>query len=605
VSDIAIVFSILGAVVVLFVWNRLPVELVAIGAALTLVATDVLELDQAIAGFGDSTVLFIASLFVVSEGLDATGVTTWAGQQLIAFAGDSQVRLMVAMMALVAVLTALISVNGAVAALMPMVVVVAIRLGRSPSTLLMPLAFGAHAGSMLALTGTPVNVIVSDALADTGDDRFGFFEFALVGIPLVIGTIAISVLLGPKVLPKRTPSSLPPDLSAHARTLSLQYLDDHRVFRLDVSAGSRIIGQTGADLQAEAPEGVDVVGAQAGGAGAPVRDRAIEAGDVLIVRGDADLVASLIAADVHVTFRADPIVLDDRGVLLDRDRGVAELMIPPRSGMIGARVFPGMVTDSGDLVILAVQRRGEDLGPTQQTLASGDALLVQGQWRMLDHHIGTDPDVLAVDAPAAVRRQAVPMGPKSIEAIGVLAGMVVLLATGVVPAVVAGLLAASAMVLLRVLTVEQAYRGISWTTVVLVGAMIPLSTAMVETGAAEEIAKVLVDAVGDLGPRWLLLGLFVLTAVLGQLISNMATALIVIPVALSAAAELDVSPRPVLMSLTVAAAASLLTPVATPANLMVMGPAGYRFGDYWKLGLPLLALFLVVSVGWVPVVWSF
>jgi di/tricarboxylate transporter len=135
--------------------------------------------------------------------------------------------------------------------------------------------------------------------------------------------------------------------------------------------------------------------------------------------------------------------------------------------------------------------------------------------------------------------------------------------------------------------------------------MIPLSTAMVETGAAEEIAKVLVDAVGDLGPRWLLLGLFVLTAVLGQLISNMATALIVIPVALSAAAELDVSPRPVLMSLTVAAAASLLTPVATPANLMVMGPAGYRFGDYWKLGLPLLALFLVVSVGWVPVVWSF
>ena len=183
--------------------------------------------------------------------------------------------------------------------------------------------------------------------------------------------------------------------------------------------------------------------------------------------------------------------------------------------------------------------------------------------------------------------------------------MVIALATGVVPSVVAGLLAAGAMVLLRVVSVDGAYRAINWTTVVLVAGMIPLSTAMTQTGAADQVADALVGAVRNAGPYALLAGLFVITAALGQLISNMATALIVIPIAVAAAAELGVSPQPVLMSVTVAAAASFLTPVATPVNMMVMGPGGYRFGDYWKLGLPLLLLFFVVAVVLVPVFWPF
>jgi di/tricarboxylate transporter len=161
------------------------------------------------------------------------------------------------------------------------------------------------------------------------------------------------------------------------------------------------------------------------------------------------------------------------------------------------------------------------------------------------------------------------------------------------------------MIVLRVLTIEQAYGGISWTTVILVGGMIPLSTAMTASGAAERLADGLVRLVGDSGGYALLLGLFVLTAALGQLISNTATALIVIPVAVSAASDVGVSAKPVLMCVAVSAAAAFLTPVATPANLMVMSPAGYRFGDYWRLGLPLMALFGVVSVLLVPVFWSF
>ena len=519
-SDATITYVVLGAAVVVFASGRVPAAITAIGVALALWATGVLELDQALAGFGDPTVIFIAALFVVSEGLDATGVTAWVGQRLIASAGGSRTRLIVLIMTLVALLTALVNVNGAVAALVPVVVVVAVRVGRPPSQLLMPLAFGAHAGSLLALTGTPVNVIVSDAAADAGVGRFGFFEFALVGVPLVAGTIAIVALLGGRLLPARTPRTIPPDFSGYARTVARQYALDHR-------------------------------------------------------------------EDELVTRRA----------------GVAEVVIPPRSPLVGTAMFPGMVTDSGDLVVLAVRRGGEDLGPDPVDLAEGDVLLLRGTWTALDEHL-EDPAVRVVDSPALVRRQAVPLGPGAARAIAVLVAMVVLLVTGAVPAAVAGLLAACAIVLLRLMTVEHAFRSIAWTTVVLVGGMISLSTAMTQSGAAADLAHDLVGLVDDAGPYALLAALFALTAVLGQLISNMATALIVIPIALSAAAEMDVPAKPVLMAVTVSAAAAFLTPVATPANLMVMGPGAYRFGDYWRLGLPLLALFGLVAVLLVPVIWS-
>jgi len=293
----------------------------------------------------------------------------------------------------------------------------------------------------------------------------------------------------------------------------------------------------------------------------------------------------------------------DPSSLLTRGRGVAEVVIPPRSGLIGESAFPGMVTESGDLVVIAIQRREEQLAG-ETTLEAGDTLLLRGTWSDLDYHVG-DPDVLAVDDPDAVRRQTVPLGPGAGRSLGVVAVMVVLLATGVTPPAVAGLLAACAIVVSGVLSIDQAYRGIQWTTVILIGGMIPLSTAMTQTGAAELLADRLLDVVGDHGPRVLLVGLVLLVFVLGQLISNTATVLVVIPIAVSAATDLHVSPKPALMAVCVASGAAFLTPIATPANLMVMEPGGYRFGDYWKLGLPLMGLYAVVAIFLVPVIWSF
>jgi di/tricarboxylate transporter len=521
-ADTTITYIVLGAVVVLFVSNRIPVAVVAIATSLSLWATGVLELDQATAGFGGPTVLFIASLFVVSEALDSTGVTAWVGQQVIDRAGQSRAKIVAYLTIVCALLTAFITPNASVAALVPVVIVIAVRVGFPTSQLMMPLAFSAHAGSMLALTGSPVSVLVSDAADDAGAGRFGFFEFALAGIPLVVGTIAILLTLGPRLLPTRVPDALPSDLTSLEPTLRRQY-------RIDGEPGERLFG---------------------------------------------------------------------------RRYGVAELVIPPRSSLIGERFRRGMTTESGELEVVAVMRDDRPVGDDGVELATGDVLLVRGTWPALSRQIALDDGVLTVDQPDAVRRQVVPLGVGAKEAILVLVGMVVLLATDAVPPMVASLLAAGAVVLLGIVPIEQAYRAISWTTVILVAGMIPLSTAMRQTGAAEELAGRLVDLIGDSGAYPLLIGVFVLTAVLGQLISNTATALIVIPIAISAAAEMDIAAAPVLMSLNVAASAALLTPVATPANLMVMEPGGYRFGDYWKVGLPIMLWYFVVAVLWVPVIWG-
>jgi len=524
-------FLILALAVVAFVSSRIPLAVVSVGVALALWATGVLTLPEALAGLGDPTVVFIASLFVVSEALDATGVTAWLGHQVITRAGTGRTRLTVIVVLMAAALSAFISINGAVAALLPVVVVVAVRAGLVPSKMLIPLAFAASAGSLLTLTGTPVNIVVSNAAAAAGGRAFGFFEFALAGIPLVLLTTLIVVVWGERLLPDRTPEHLAdaaPDPRVHARTLRESYA-----------------------------------------------------------------------------------VTMDTGTLFSATEGVLEVLVAPRSSLIGRTVCAGMTTRDENLVILAL-RRGEEDGPNasrgtevagSMTLQAGDAVLVQGPWDALDRYAAS-PDVIAVTAPRSLQR-AVPLGRGARRALVILGLMVVLLATGLVPPAVAGLLAAGALILTRVLTVPQTYRAISWTTVILIAGMVPLSSAFVSTGAAGIIADGVLGVIGSSSPHLALLVLCVLTMVLGQFISNVATVLVVAPIAIAVSQGLDASVMPFMMALTVAGAAAFLTPVATPVNLMVMQPGGYRFGDYWRLGVPLMLVFLAVAVLYVPLIWPF
>jgi di/tricarboxylate transporter len=595
VSDAGIVYAVLAGLVVLFVWNKLPVEIVALAAPLALLATGVLSIEQTFAGFGDSTVIFIAALFIVSAGLDATGVTTWAGQWMVEKAGESRTRLVVVMMLIVALLTALIGVNGSVAALLPMVVLVAVRLDIPASKLLMPLAFGAHAGSQLALTGTPIHILVSDATVAAGEGGFSYFDFTLVGIPLVAAAISIVLLVGRRLLPVREPDKITADLSDHARTLIDHYGLGEWVAKLEVPEGSPLVGRSASELTTMV-QIVDVTGR----IGSMDPSSPMPEGAVITVRGTTQQIEDLI--NEHGLVKR-PSAMGGKEMLMDRRIGVVELVIPPRSPIIGEHIFPGETTSSGDFVVLALQRQGESIEGEGVRLDVGDTVLLQGTWAALDQF--EPSDALVVDEPGEIRRQAFPLGPGSLRAIVCMLGMVVLLATGVVSAAVAAILAAGALILSRVLTMRQAYHSVNWTIVVMVAALIPVSVAVEQSGVAADIAGGLVDLVRDAGPYALLFGLFVITAIFGQLISNTATALIMIPIAITAATDFGISVRPVMMSLTVAAAGAFLTPIATAANLMIMEPAGYKFADYWKLGLLMLLLFGVAAVFLVPVFWPF
>lgn len=606
-TDILTTFAIIGMMVLVFVSNRVPIAVAALSTTLVLYATGILDLSEALAGFGDPTILFIASLFVVSASLDASGVTAWVGQALIRRAGQSETGLLVMTMLLVAFLTALIGSGGAVAALLPVLVLVAVRLRRPAAQFMMPLAFASYSGSMLVLTGSLVNVLLSDAARDVGLAPFGFFEISVIGMPLLVGTVVIVVFFGQQLLPVRTSRGMPEDLSHHSGTLTEQYKLFDRLYQLEITATSPYLGMLQEALTSrlarENRPDFNFVAVRARNPKDGSRHRFIATGDRLIIGGERAAVDAFAETHglVHCKETERARVQD---ALFNNSYGFTEVVLPPRSGLIGEAVFPGMITESGDLVILGIQRRGENLGPGETVLAAGDTLLLQGRWDALEEHT-RDPDVLVVATPDMIRRQAIPFGTGSASAVCILAIMVALLASGAVPRVVAGLVAACAVILLGVLKIEQAYRAINWNVLIMVASLIPLSTAMYKTGAAYLIADVLVAIVGNASPYALLAGLFVLTALFGQLISSTATALIVTPVAIAAATAVGVSPRAALVTVAVAAAASFLTPIAASASLMVQGPGGYRFGDYWKMGLPLLLWFFLVGTFLVPVFWPF
>jgi hypothetical protein len=375
-SDATISLVVLAAVVVLFVWNRFPVEVVAIGTALSLYFTGVLDLSQALAGFGDPAVILIAALFVVSEGLDATGVTAWVGQELVSRAGDSTRRLLLLTMLLSALLTAIIGLNGSVAALLPMAVAVAIRRSLPPSQLLMPLAFAGSAGGMLLLTGSPVNVVISEAAGEAGVGTFGFAEFALAGFPLVAGTLLVVMTFGKRLLPHRTSGAQAPDLSGHAATLVSHYsLDD--VFHLRVQSASTLVGSardTWDDLQAY--EGLNVVTVLDGESHQAVSDGVVTVGDRLTVIGRPEVVHGY-ADDCGLRVESARGSADVAETLFTRESGAAEVVVPPRSRFEGEAARPGHVLN-GRLLVLAVQRQGQDRGATTTALEVGDVLLVEG-----------------------------------------------------------------------------------------------------------------------------------------------------------------------------------------------------------------------------------
>lgn len=625
-SDMTITFIILGVTMVLFVWGRFQPDLVAVASLLALYLTGVVTLPEAFSGFSNTTVVLIASLFIVGEGLSRTGVTAAFGDRLIGAARNDKLRLLVLSMLATAILSGFISNAGTVATLMPAVVVAAWGMKSTPAAFLIPLAFAANAGGLLTLTGTPPNIVVSDALRAAGFEEFGFFEYSLIGVPLLVVAVVYMATVGRRLLPSHTTGNAPAILDREIDELAEVYSLDGELYRMRVRKGSPLRGESLRTADVGKRFGVTVLqirkpemdpaeetaatavlsrfeGLTSDESALPDPDRLIDRNDILIVSGSPEEVRTL---EVEMLLGVLPIQ-DTQGTIADlisQEIGIAEVILTPRSSYNGRSIAEGAVAQAFGVQVLGI-RRGDRALENDQPLRFGDALLVRGTWRSIGRMAEERRNFVVVGQPDEMSTQVTEFNARSWTAIGILVAMVGLMVSGVVPVVIAAMLAAGAMLLTRCLNKTQAYRAVSWSTVILIGAMIPMAVALADTGGAERIADGLVATLGEMGPVPLLAGIMLVTTGFSQVISNTASAVLMAPIVISAAAGLGVSPFPLMMGLAVGASSAFLTPIGTAPNIMVMAPGGYTFVHYAKVGFPLLILFVLTSIVLIPVIWPF
>ncbi len=589
-------FIILAITIFLFVWGRWPADLVALLSLLALALSGVIGTSDALAGFGNPTVVMIAALFVVGEGLSRTGVTGWGGKKLLEVARGSRTRLLVVVMLGTAGLSAFISNTGTVATLLPAVVAAAWSVGSMPSRFLIPLAFAANTGGLLTLTGTPPNIVVAQTLEQSGLRPFGFFEYALIGGPLLIAAVIYMALIGRRLLPSRSADQRPIDAAADLADLAASYSLGENQFRLRIRANSDLIGKTVREAALGPNYGAPVLRVE----GRELTPHIVlQRDDVLVVRAPEEAINKLM--QVHTLSLQPP--GESTQEFISSEIGLAELIPTPRSQYLGKPIVLGKIDERFGLQLLAVRRRGAPVVERELALEFGDSVLVRGTWDAIGELQRERRNFVVVGAPEAMASEVAGLRPRAGVAVAALVGMVALMVTGIVPTVIAALIAAVAMILGGCLSTREAYQSVSWSSVVLIAAMIPMGRALETTGGASVVAEGLVSTLGSLSPIALMAGVFLLTTGFSQVINNTATAVLMAPIVIQAAVGLGVSPHPLLMIVAVAASTAFLTPIGTTTNILVFSPGGYQFTDYVKVGLPLMLLFLVVSLLLMPTIW--
>jgi di/tricarboxylate transporter len=599
-SDIAYMLAILGVSILLFITDWLRVDIVALLVLLSLILTGLITPTDAFAGFSSPAVITVWAIFIVSGGLFHTGVANLLGDHLLRLAGSKPTRLVALLMTAVGLMSAVMNNVGATAVLMPAAVSISRKARIRASKLLIPLAFGSLLGGMTTLIGTPPNILVSDALRMSGLEPFSLLDFAPVGlVALVLGVLFVT-LVGYRLLPERTSAErLATDAGPDMDLVDLYRLDE-RLFRARIPGGSPLIGRRLAESGLREDFELAVIGVerQAKNVLAPQKDTVLQRGDVLLIEGMVD---NLVWAEKRGWLDVQPEVnLDDKD-LQSEMVGIAEVILSPHSRLVGKTLADIQFREKFHLSVLAILRDGRPrrTGLVDLPLRFGDTLLVQGP-RQNIRVLQREPDFVVlgdIEAIPAVRVKKAPL------AVGLLLVMLVPVIAGWLPIAASALLAGILMVITGCLTMDEAYSSIEWKAVFLVAGTLPLGIAMEKTGTAQFLAGLLIDAVGGMGPMALLAGFYVLTNLLTQFMSNAASTVLIAPIAIQAAQQVGSDPHALLMAVAVAASAGFLTPVAHQSNVLVMGPGGYRFGDYLKVGLPLDLLTFAVTLLILPLIW--
>lgn len=601
---------ILAISVTMFIIGRVRSDVVAVCAMAALLIFGILTPGEALAGFSSTVVIMMVGLFVVGGAIFQTGLAKAASQRIMALAGGNDTFMFLLVMFATAIIGAFVSNTGTIALMMPVVVSVATQKGMHPGRMLMPLAFASSMGGMLTLIGTPPNLVIQEALTRAGETPLTFFSFTPVGLIIVVIGVLLMLPLSRMFLGKRKQKD--GDAANKGKTLDQlveEYNLQHQLRRYHITPQSPITGQTLAELDLRNRFGVSVMEIRRKAARSgrfirnvkqsmPMPDSMMQAEDIIYISGDNEQMDRF-AKDMKLE------QLDDTGIDF-YDLGIAELVLMPTSQLNGARLKTSGLREHYNVNVLGIRRSHNyilnDL--SEEKLHAGDVLLVQGSWTNIGQLAGENEDWVVLGQPKE-QAQKVILTNKAPIAGAIMVLMVAMMMFDFIP--IAPVTAVIIAGLLMVLTgcfrnVEAAYKTINWESIVLIAAMMPMSTALEKTGVSAQISHTLVNSLGSMSPLVLLAGIYLTTSVMTMFISNTATAVLMAPIALSAAKEIHASPYAFLFAVTIAASMCFMSPFSTPPNALVMRAGQYTFMDYVKVGFPLQLVIGVVMVFLLPII---
>ena len=612
--DQMIILGVLVATVAMFLWGRWRHDMVAMGALLACVFAGLVPTDAAFAGFGHPAVITVACILVLSQALQNTGAVDVLTRYAVPTKAGPSLTI-AALTGLAAVLSGFMNNVGALALLMPVAIQVAKRLDLPPGKALMPLAFGSILGGMTTLIGTPPNLIVSGFRAQAGLESYGMFDFTPVGAAVMGAGVVFVALVGWRLVPARKASGIEGFETG-------AYLTEARVAK-----GSKADGKTLREIESALDEaGAQVVGLVRNEVRvtAPSPGRVVHAGDILVIEAEAEALSSALSslglkleeakapeaedeAEDDAEDEAKGEAKGEARAEKEEDKPTAsdeialvELAVLPRSTLVGRSASDLQLRSHYGINLLAVSREGQRSTARLRTMSleAGDVLLMQGPPESI-----ADFSSSSGGLPLAQRELRIPDKRMAILAGAIMLAAVAGAAFGLVPAAIsfaAGVLASMA---LRTVTLRAVYDAVDWPVIVLLAAMIPVAGVMATTGAADLLARLMLEHVAQGNAVLALAALLIVTMTLSDVMNNAATAAVMCPIAIGTANQLDVSPDPFLMGVAVAASCAFLTPIGHQNNTLILGPGGFRFGDYWRLGLPLEVLVLGVSIPMLLYVW--
>ena len=599
-GELATVLGLLVASIVMFVINKPRMDAVALIMLVALPLTGVIDVSESLAGFSDPNIVLIAALFVIGDGLVRTGVAMRLGDWLAAKAGSSETRLVVMLMLVVCSLGSFMSSTAVTAIFIPVALRIAQSTGASPGRLMMPLSMSALISGMMTLVATAPNLVVSSELERHGHAGFHFFAFTPFGVPILIMGIVYMLFarrwLGGEA--EATERATGPNLS---EWISEYRLAD-REHRVQVTSSSPLVGKSIEELRIRQTTGAKVIAVERRKSILqPSAKFEFAVGDILLI----DLLATdTEAEELRSRFDLTPLPLTG-SYFTDQSQeiGMAEVLLPATSALVGKSLVESHFRDEYGLRVIGL-RRGQDPitdGLESEALRIGDTLLVAGPWRAIGNLQSHRGDLVVFNLPVEME-EVLPVAGKALPAVCCLTLVIGLMISGVVPNVIAALIGCLLMGAWGITDLPSAYRSIDWKTLVLIVGMLPFSIALQRTGGVDMMADAMVALIGGAGPRVVLATVFAITAILGMFISNTATAVLMAPVALAIAGDLDASPYPFAMTVALAASTAFMTPVSSPVNTLVVTPGNYSFGDFLRVGVPFALLVMAFCVIMLPIV---